>query len=784
MKKFYGNYLGLCINNDDPQKRGRVQVFIPHVMPALYKDWNASGNDIEIQCVGNNLPSSIPAPIIEKLKKILPWSEAALPVMGTSAPGSLINNNYDQSPVSNPDCASGTSPYASGGAVFTGRNSENAAGGTNGNWGGSLNYISNIVPAGTYNVTAQKESGGHAVDSMHNLSSLNAYAVDLGVNTTFGGDKSRAEQTALQTVNNVQIQNGRQTYSSWSQVPTSNGIWTDESNGFKTQVIWNGPGHYDHVHVGTRNTGSGNNNGQTASVANNQTSSVNSAGCYEGTSTSAQVIPNPLSSPNPIDDRASVAVPTVGNTGGALTKLATDRQSYFANEINDPVILQRLTYLASREVGADINQQTAFIETVVNRAYFGRTSLTSVLNNIGYFENDSGVRSQQISTATQTAFNNVMKGSNLTNLATDNASNDYKNNNPVADRRIRAGVTGGWLKNGMPSNPNYGEFFYRGNGSDGYSYKAGLNADAYAASNGIEGVPNRDNLVMNPDPHGPSAVLNINDMAAGMFSYPAAGSQLWIFFREGNPLFPVYFGASYGEREWASAYRLGSDGVGYKPAATADNPAVSTGGTWNMSKAGAIHFFSTTDPTNPLNNERTMMLAGGDGSNITFAEGYHQILSKFDRRDQVEGDRWQTTLGYKEEWIQGNSNSNTFGDVIIRVGNTSQQAANAVDDIINNIKGVMNTFKASKTKDKGYGFGANPSKYAKAAIKRYEEGPLNAYLKTIKDFPQELTRKQVLINSQTNSIQLSGFGFKYAGEPRGYIIPRGGEWVNNKGPIA
>ena len=69
MKSYYGNYMGLCINNDDPQKRGRVQVFIPHIMPALFENWNEAGEDIQMLCVGDNLPASLPSSMVEKLKK-------------------------------------------------------------------------------------------------------------------------------------------------------------------------------------------------------------------------------------------------------------------------------------------------------------------------------------------------------------------------------------------------------------------------------------------------------------------------------------------------------------------------------------------------------------------------------------------------------------------------------------------------------------------------------------------------------------------------------------------
>jgi hypothetical protein len=101
MKEYYGNYLGICINNQDPEFRGRVQIFIPHIMPALYEGWNQEGEDITIECVGNNLPNGLNSAIIEKLTKILPWSEGAMPIVGASVGGQYnpATGNFNQTAV-------------------------------------------------------------------------------------------------------------------------------------------------------------------------------------------------------------------------------------------------------------------------------------------------------------------------------------------------------------------------------------------------------------------------------------------------------------------------------------------------------------------------------------------------------------------------------------------------------------------------------------------------------------------------------------------------------------
>ena len=43
--KYYGNYLGIVVQNNDPLKRGRVKVFVPHILPTVYNKWVETGKD-------------------------------------------------------------------------------------------------------------------------------------------------------------------------------------------------------------------------------------------------------------------------------------------------------------------------------------------------------------------------------------------------------------------------------------------------------------------------------------------------------------------------------------------------------------------------------------------------------------------------------------------------------------------------------------------------------------------------------------------------------------------
>ena len=54
MKKYYGNYLGIVIQNNDPKARGRCKIFIPHVSPTVYKNWNEVPQDKKFKFLGAN----------------------------------------------------------------------------------------------------------------------------------------------------------------------------------------------------------------------------------------------------------------------------------------------------------------------------------------------------------------------------------------------------------------------------------------------------------------------------------------------------------------------------------------------------------------------------------------------------------------------------------------------------------------------------------------------------------------------------------------------------------
>lgn len=84
--KYHGHYLGIVVQNNDPEKRGRVKVFVPHVSPTVYKKWTETTKDKKFKFLGKNISSDL-TEITEDLKKILPWADISSPLTGESSSG-------------------------------------------------------------------------------------------------------------------------------------------------------------------------------------------------------------------------------------------------------------------------------------------------------------------------------------------------------------------------------------------------------------------------------------------------------------------------------------------------------------------------------------------------------------------------------------------------------------------------------------------------------------------------------------------------------------------------
>ena len=92
MKEYNSIYLGVVVQNNDPEKRGRVKVFVPHITATVYKNLIQDKTNKNFNFVGDNIDSDL-TPIIGDLKKILPWAEISSPLTSENTSGRFNNFN-------------------------------------------------------------------------------------------------------------------------------------------------------------------------------------------------------------------------------------------------------------------------------------------------------------------------------------------------------------------------------------------------------------------------------------------------------------------------------------------------------------------------------------------------------------------------------------------------------------------------------------------------------------------------------------------------------------------
>lgn len=101
-KKYTGFYLGYVVQNNDPDRAGKVKIFIPTLMPTL------AGIPEEIDKEGANIKidfkdfSTLPAEVIRRLKNILPWARQISPLIGSGASSSYNPQSHTVTTVDNP----------------------------------------------------------------------------------------------------------------------------------------------------------------------------------------------------------------------------------------------------------------------------------------------------------------------------------------------------------------------------------------------------------------------------------------------------------------------------------------------------------------------------------------------------------------------------------------------------------------------------------------------------------------------------------------------------------
>jgi len=86
MQTFNSTYLGIVVQNNDPEYRGRVKVWVPHINGSVYNKWAQLGADRSFKFPGTNISSDLNL-VLDTVKDQLPWAEQCAPIVGESATG-------------------------------------------------------------------------------------------------------------------------------------------------------------------------------------------------------------------------------------------------------------------------------------------------------------------------------------------------------------------------------------------------------------------------------------------------------------------------------------------------------------------------------------------------------------------------------------------------------------------------------------------------------------------------------------------------------------------------
>ena len=98
MEKYNTIYVGIVVQNNDPEHRGRIKVWVPHISNTIYSKWNELKKNQTFSFPGSPGGENLSA-ILEDLKDVLPWAEQCSPIGGASSTG-YYNNRLDINTVS------------------------------------------------------------------------------------------------------------------------------------------------------------------------------------------------------------------------------------------------------------------------------------------------------------------------------------------------------------------------------------------------------------------------------------------------------------------------------------------------------------------------------------------------------------------------------------------------------------------------------------------------------------------------------------------------------------
>jgi hypothetical protein len=528
MKRVVGNHVGIVVNVSDPENRGRVQVFVPHISTTLYNNWNEKLKDIKFKTFEDSVFDSQTK---ERLLSLLPWAEAAVPVWGggTGAPintdtGTPVPFPTDQAFTYKGATADYNKLFASGKSDYgLSENMKSSLGGF------AANFPNAVITSGKRDYVPE----GGSQTSLH----LSGNAIDVAM------PASPVEQERM--VN-------------W---------WMTQ--GGATEIGWEG----NHIHVGFRQDGNKSvfwRNSPSEAVNTNLAGSPSwfqnlgsqfKGGSLQRYAQAPKTNEAVTGKADPREWEKTGLESKDGNMDPSAVPVAS-RASDLA-QLN-PNIVRGLYGLGMAETGFSRNEASSNANNQLQTITDGGKTISVKNSNVfkEYNKNGGDLAAAQAKYGDYgyfqvNAMNNTQAG---TSLNTGTASEqmvktaDYiKKINPNAYSALETGDytrAYGLLQGTWPSlNPNVST-----NNLD----------KAYAAVNTDMGqiIKNVENAgtITPPDPSSGDKLFRTTNQGllatgsynagriggpSGMFSCPAVGAKVWVFFQAENPQRPVYFANVY-----------------------------------------------------------------------------------------------------------------------------------------------------------------------------------------------------------------------------------------------
>ena len=692
----------MCISNNDPEMRGRVQIFIPHIMPTVY-EYADESTDIEFSAVGDNIAGGLRTEIVEKLKAVLPWAESASPIVCSSTPGALIpgTNQVVATPTAYPVSSNSTGPVTLSIPNPSGANVSELAPGFARRLESFYQEAKSLNPPYRMNLGGprsafrsyadqkalfDKSGGSGAAASPGNSAHEYGIAVDLKITgpgvsiMEISVDASRSGRNHDTAVFRALLgKHGlhQPLHPEYNKNPRSMEHWHIEP-------------------IETSKVGGPRGSAAFAAVRDRLGTQVPLVSSTESTAPAQPPIPAALASQTETSGLSSGSGPLPFTTSpgikALLAAIALGESSFSSKEAskNDYNLVENNANVRKSFENAR-GYRPANQDIAVAQQYYG---------DYGFFQNNDQTEGATVEAYLQNALNYPAAVASYYRRAITNDAG--KGNFSLADQSqamvfyLQKTYPTAVQALGMldPSDPQFEskvkEIAAAHNiGKKWFGLDEGLrdraanpNSDAYKKINGAIPVDatnpsaggGRIASTTNTNPYGPVNYIDTNDRPRGTFAIPAPGAMLWVFFREGNPQFPVFFATSFSQKEWAAS------GV------------YNSGGAQTYTNSGAGQMISTDILTPEGVTHSAFTVGGGDtGSNLSFAPDHTSLYSAMSFRQDTMHDSFHVIGGNHEQKVYGESSHTVFGDRIRRVGTFTDEAYEAANQLWAQVKETNDT---------------------------------------------------------------------------------------------